>query len=110
MTTQIFENFAAFLARPDKSVNGVSPEFAKKHPTYSAQNAYNYGCWNCVGCDHCRNCRNCISCRDCHDCNYVAYGSELLRCVRCQNVSRKTDTYYENPYANSILIDIYSYF
>lgn len=52
MKTEIFKTYAEFLARPDKHINGVSPEFAKANPTY-AKEKYNSACWSCAGCSDC---------------------------------------------------------
>jgi len=30
--TEVFKDFEAFRNRPDTRINGVSPEFAEKHP------------------------------------------------------------------------------
>lgn len=70
--TQVFRDFYEFMTRPDKSVNGVSPEHAEKHPDYVDDNSSNVGCWNCVkciDCDYCIDCENCIDCVNCSDCD-----------------------------------------
>lgn len=53
MKTEIFKSYLEFLRREDKTVNGVSPEFAEKHPDYEKQNATNKGCWDCSRCSGC---------------------------------------------------------
>lgn len=68
MKTQIFEDYEAFLAREDKSINGVSVAYAQEHPNYEADNATNNGCWECVECERCDECIDCESCKDCQDC------------------------------------------
>jgi hypothetical protein len=45
MKTQIFKSYDEFLQREDKSVNGVSDEFAQRHVNYAEQNETNTGCW-----------------------------------------------------------------
>lgn len=55
MKTEIFKTYRDFLNREDKTLNGVSPEFAKKHPDYEKQNETNRGCWNCSDCSDCSN-------------------------------------------------------
>ncbi len=60
--TNVYKSFEEFKARPDKSDNGVSEDFAKSNPNYQNDNATNTGCWNCEYCWDCRNCRNCIDC------------------------------------------------
>ncbi len=45
MKTEIFNTYAEFLNREDKAVNGVSPQFAKEHLDYIADNETNSGCW-----------------------------------------------------------------
>lgn len=47
MKTQIFENYAEFLKREDKELNGVSEEFAKANPNFSEENETNKGCSRC---------------------------------------------------------------
>ena len=51
-TTEVFNNKKEFLSRADKSVNGVSPEFAEKYPDYEDGNKLNLGCWNCYNHSH----------------------------------------------------------
>lgn len=66
--TEIFENFESFLNRPDKSVNGVSPEFAKGNSNYAKQNKTNTGCWDCEKCNDCEYCTYCLNCKRCDYC------------------------------------------
>jgi len=47
MKTQIFADLNQFLSRKDKSINGVSPEFAQENPGFETDNETNDGCWNC---------------------------------------------------------------
>lgn len=53
MTTLIFKSFEEFQQREDKSVNGVSQEFADNHTYFEADNETNKGCWNCTLCTLC---------------------------------------------------------
>jgi len=69
MKTQIFNSYAHFLNREDKTANGVSPEFAEKYPDFEAQNETNSGCWNCSDCRYCRYCSDCSDCRYCSYCS-----------------------------------------
>lgn len=78
--TQIFNTYYEFCRRPDKSVNGVSPEFAASHSNWEADNASNVGCWNCSLCSFCVLCSSCVRCSDCKRC---AQCSECRRCVHC---------------------------
>lgn len=55
MRTEIFADSAAFAARPDKTVNGVSPEFAAANPGWDEERG-NRGCWNCSRCSGCSGC------------------------------------------------------
>lgn len=81
LTTRIFENYNAFINRVDKTVNGVSPEFAIFYPNWQQMNETNKGCWNCVNCTFCENCTHChnsvkcintILCNGCIECrDYV---------------------------------------
>lgn len=50
MKTQVFKNYIDFLSREDKSINGVSENFAKENPEYKNHNQENKGCWDCSGC------------------------------------------------------------
>jgi len=68
MKTEIFESYAAFIKREDKTVNGVSPEFARENPDFSKENESNKGCWNCSYCFGCSRCSDCVDCSDCSDC------------------------------------------
>lgn len=67
MTTQVFKTYADFLAREDKKVNGVSPDFT------GVFDDSNVGCWNCthctgcIYCAHCAHCKNCLACTGCKD-------------------------------------------
>jgi hypothetical protein len=70
--TQIFKNYEEFSARSDKSVNGVSEEFANLHPNWDEQNLTNKSCWNCRNCKNCENCIECISCENCIECSECA--------------------------------------
>ncbi len=60
--TKIFKDYAEFLNREDKTVNGVSVEFAVENPDYETDNATNTGCWNCLNCVNCRYCDDCFNC------------------------------------------------
>jgi uncharacterized protein YjbI with pentapeptide repeats len=62
---KIFKNFDEFKNRANKRINGVSPEFAKKHPNYQEDNLYNLGCWNCTNCKYCIDCDSCTNLDKC---------------------------------------------
>jgi hypothetical protein len=68
MNTEIFKNYQEFIARPDSTVNGVSPEFAAAHPD-SLEEYANESCWNCHDCHSCVDCHDCHDCTDCHYCH-----------------------------------------
>ncbi len=74
MSTKIFKTFSEFTDRPDKSVNGVSPTFAKEHPYYESDNKGNVGCWECI------DCWGCVECIDCERCNESV---RLTWCTGC---------------------------
>jgi hypothetical protein len=82
MTTQIFETYKDFLKREDKSINGVSPDFAREYPNWDADNSTNKGCWNCI---YCRNCNYCNYCNYCYGCNNCNYCNGCDRCNGCNN-------------------------
>jgi len=67
MTTQIFKNYIEFSNREDKSINGVTPDFAKEHPDYEEDNKSNSGCFNCHRCYNCDSCNNCTFCIGCNN-------------------------------------------
>lgn len=56
MNTLIFESYSEFLGRDDKSLNGVSKEFAEANPDFEKENETNEACWDCRGCSDCRDC------------------------------------------------------
>ena len=76
--TKIFKSYEDFLNRPDKNVNGVSPEFSEKNPDWEEDNATNKGCWNCYSCKSCESCYSCKSCKSCYFCNFCYYNTKYL--------------------------------
>ncbi len=68
MKTEIFESYRSFLERPDKTVNGVSADFAAKNQ--HDEDRGNKGCWNCSVC------YDCYGCSGCSDCSGYSYCSE----------------------------------
>ena len=81
MRTEIFNSYAEFEKREDKTVNGVSPEFARDNPEFARDNSANTGCWNCYLCAGCTDCEDgvgCIGCTDCREC------TSCVRCVDCR--------------------------
>ena len=79
--TQIFESYGHFLDREDKSVNGVSPDFAFVHPDYYADNFTNTGCWNCLACRYCDNCIYCSYSHHLTDCATCSFSDHCSRCI-----------------------------
>lgn len=67
MKTEIYENYDAFFKREDKSINGVSPEFAQANPDWADERG-NEGCWDCADCARCARCARCADCSGCFDC------------------------------------------
>ena len=97
--TEIFADYSAFCARPDKAINGVSPEFADANPGALAEST-NRGCWNCSGCSRCSgcsgcsgcsSCSGCSGCSDCSDCSYCSGCSDCSGCFGCSDCSRCSD-------------------
>lgn len=76
MTTQVFETYEDFLARKDKNINGVSPDF-----TGECDDS-NVGCWNCTDCTNCTNCTNCTDCTDCTDCKNCLACDDCIDCKK----------------------------
>ena len=94
MTTQIFKDYAEFVKRLDKKINGVSPAFAENNAEFLSDNETNLGCWNCRSCRYCRDClscRYCIDCTDCSDCRDCRYCSYCLSCRHCSYCSSCRD-------------------
>jgi len=67
--TQIFKSYSDFRNREDKTLNGVSEEFAQKNPKWEEQNATNKGCYNCSSCSSCSYCSSCSDCSSCSSCS-----------------------------------------
>lgn len=80
--TKIYKSYAHFLRRKDKTVNGVSPEFAAANPNFKQENISNLGCWNCTKCTACVDCVNCVN-------NVVGFQNVNCdycdSCVQCKN-------------------------
>jgi len=85
--TGVFKNFGHFLERLDKTVNGVSPEFAKRNPNYANDNQSNTGCWNCANCIGCVDCFFCESCNNCKLCIACKNSCRSLNCFFCETCS-----------------------
>ena len=83
--TQVFKSYSDFLKRVDKTVNGVSEDFAKKNTDYLENNNTNKGCWNCKGCSDCFDCKGCFDCKDCSDCKGCSDCSGCFACVDLEN-------------------------
>jgi hypothetical protein len=86
MKTEIFPNYDAFLARPDKAVNGVSPEFAAENPSYGEERN-NSGCYDCSRCSDCSDCSDCYNCSDCSGCSGCSGCYDCSRCSRCSDMA-----------------------
>ena len=76
--TQIFKEWIDFHNREDKTLNGVSEEFAKENPNFEKDNESNKACWNCSRCSDCSVCSDCSDCYDCYDC-YGCYDCSGLQ-------------------------------
>ena len=93
MKTKIFDDYYDFLKRTDKKTNGISEEFAKKHPNYEQDNKSNIKCWCCINCVECRscvecvNCVNCVCCLDCTKCEDCGSCDDCSGCVNCDDCS-----------------------
>jgi len=86
--TRIYKNYTDFTNRENFEENGVSEDFAKHNPDFSADNETNIGCWNCIGCidcSHCTDCENSKSCRHCKLCNNCSH------CVRCEKMEGRQE-------------------
>ena len=91
MKTKIFKSYEDFLNREDRSINGVSKDFAAKHPDFKKQNETNTGCWNChscyycFDCNSCDSCYSCKSCNDCELCNFCHWCESCYECYYCND-------------------------
>ena len=81
MATRIFKDMIEFENREDKTVNGVSPDFAIMHLNYEDDNNTKTGCWNCESCDHCENCSNSEHCRYSTGSKNCSYCDENINCT-----------------------------
>ena len=78
--TEIFNSYEEFLNRPDKSINGISINFALKYPNYEKDNETNNNCYNCLNCNNCINCDYCINCSYCTNSSLC---DEYHHCTNC---------------------------
>ncbi len=76
MTTQIFEDYSSFLNREDKTLNGVTQEFADENEGWDEERN-NDGCWNCR------------SCSDCSDCSEKIESKDALKIPIVENIHQK---------------------
>ena len=83
MATQIFTSQIDFNNRTDKSLNGVSEQFAAENLSWELHNESNTGCWNC---EECENCTNCVACKDCNDCLDCQYCNLCNNCNDCTSL------------------------
>jgi hypothetical protein len=105
--TQIFEDYAAFLARADKTINGVTADFVSTFGIDPTKDEGNVGCWNVVRCRDCVDCRNCKACVNCEDCTECVNCedcmgcSKCMECVRCINCVRCQEGNEVSNYLNN---------
>ncbi len=69
MKTQIFADWSAFVARDDRTLNGVDQAFADANPGWDEERG-NESCWDCSGCSCCSGCSRCSRCSGCSCCKY----------------------------------------
>jgi len=87
--TRIYDSYADFEARADRTENGVSAAFAGADPDwdYAADNATNEGCWDCLGCRECTSCAACAAstaCHGCHTCTGCHGCRDCRACTGCR--------------------------
>ena len=87
--TQVFKSYSDFLKRVDKTVNGVSEDFAKKNTDYLENNNTNKGCWNCKGCSDCFDCSGCSGCFACVDLENKESNLKDLKVPVIENIHQK---------------------
>ncbi len=88
MATKIFKSYEKFKNRKDKTVNGVSEEFAAKHSNWEEMNSTNEGCWDCIDCFNCVNCEICKCCKNmpcATACTFCANGVDNAYYINCHN-------------------------
>ena len=83
MQTKVYPDYATFLAREDKTLNGVTAQFADDNPCWEEERN-SKGCWNCSGCFDCSGCSRCSGCFDCSGCSRC---SDCFDCSRCSDCS-----------------------
>ncbi|MGL5914021.1 MAG: hypothetical protein ACRCZB_07630 [Bacteroidales bacterium] len=111
MRTEIFKDKAAFDARPDKSVNGVSHEFAHINPNYEKDNEFNEACWECYGCTGCKDTEYSIDCVclyasvRCIACEFCEFCTECINCEDCSWLERCEGLLCENDLKNMYSLD-----
>jgi len=93
MKTIMYKNYTAFLAREDKTLNGVSEDFAREHPEVLFEDTNNIACFNCVSCNNCIACEKCTNCDDCVRCNYC---DDCIDCYSCTDITNFTSLADEN--------------
>lgn len=83
VNVRVFKSYEDFLAREDKTLNGVSAEYAQTfnslrsfHDSVIKGNKTNVGCWNCTHCRYCLDCVNCTLCKN---------SERLDSCIKCSN-------------------------
>ena len=81
--TQIFKEWIDFHNREDKTLNGVSEEFAKENPNFEKDNESNKACWNCSRCSDCSVCSDCSDCSGCSRCSDCSVCSDCSDCYDC---------------------------
>lgn len=94
MKTEIYKSYEDFLKRVDKKENGVSTDFAAKHPNFEEQNKTNTGCWNCYDCSWCENCYACDHCESCKSCDHSNHLNACSYCSWCEYCKSCTSCNY----------------
>ena len=87
METKIYQNYADFLRREEKRLNGVTLAFLEENNIdLESLNLTNCeGCFNCINCESCFNCEDCKNCDNCGDCKNCIKCEDCKNCYKCRN-------------------------
>ena len=85
--TRVFNSYDEYYEelKYTPNLNGVSAEFAEKHPNFVKYNSTNKRCWNCISCTRCYSCEDCDRCDNCSHCLECEYCFHSYFSVYCEN-------------------------
>ena len=92
MKTKIYKSYEHFENRKDRTVNGVSPVFAKIYPDWGKMNNTNIGSWNCYNSELVQYSQDVNNSKDVYNSKYVN---------NSKNVNNSQDVYNSKVVNNS---------